>query len=301
MNNMENSLKNCKLCPRECGVNRYEKKGFCGESATVRIARADLHMWEEPPISGKNGSGTVFFSGCCLKCCFCQNYEISALGKGFEITEDELAEIFLMLQGRGAHNINLVNPTHFVPQICKALDLCEDKLNIPVCYNSGGYEKIETLEMLGQRVKIFLPDLKYYDSGISKKYSCAEDYFSYAVKAIKKMVEIAGKPRFDENGMLESGVIVRHLVLPNYRNDSIKLVEVLAENFATDEILLSVMSQYTPVFKAFDFKELSRKVSTFEYNKVMAAVEQTGFGGYFQQKSSADNDYIPHFYNKKYF
>ena len=300
-NNQYDALLNCKLCPRECGVNRYEQKGFCGEKATVRIARAELHMWEEPCISGKNGSGTVFFSGCCLKCCFCQNYEISAEGKGFELTENELADTFLRLQNMGAENINLVTPTHFVPQICKTLDLCGNKLKIPVCYNCGGYEKISTLEMLGNRVKIFLPDLKYFDSTISRKYSSAADYYEYAIKAIKKMVEIAGKPQFDNRGLLKSGVIVRHLVLPNCRKDSIKLIEILAENFDKDEILLSIMSQYTPVYNAANFKELCRKTSTFEYSEVCRAVEKSGFDGYFQQKSSASGEFIPEFFNKKYY
>lgn len=299
--NLTEYLEKCRLCPRECGVNRFEKKGFCGENASVRIARAELHMWEEPPISGKNGSGTVFFSGCCLKCCFCQNYEISAQGKGFELTENQLAETFLRLQNMGAENINLVNPTHFVPQICKSLDICGDRLNIPVCYNSGGYEKISTLEMLENRVKIFLPDLKYFNGELSEKYSGARDYYNYAIKAIEKMVEIAGKPVFDENGMLKSGVIVRHLVLPNCYKDSLKLIEILSETFSKDEILLSVMSQYTPVFNACKFKEINRKTSTFEYNKVMDAVEKSGFDGYFQQKTSASSDFIPEFFDKKYY
>lgn len=297
----ENVLKECKLCPRECGIDRFKQKGFCGETEKVRIARADLHYWEEPCISGESGSGTVFFSGCCLKCCFCQNYEISAEGKGFELTAEELADTFIMLRDKGAVNINLVNPTHFVPQIIDALDMAGDKLDIPVAYNCGGYEKLQTLHMLGDRVKIFLPDLKYFDSKISKKYSFAENYFEKAVNAIREMVNIAGKPVFDERGSLKSGVIVRHLVLPNNRRDSIKLMEILSDNFSTDEILISIMSQYTPVYKAFDFKELSRKTSTFEYNKVMEAVEKTGFEGYFQQKTSASEKFIPEFYDKKYY
>lgn len=298
---MSDILKSCALCPRECKVNRYERKGFCGEGATVRIARAELHQWEEPCISGKNGSGTVFFSGCCLKCCFCQNYEISAEGKGFELTEQELAETFLRLQDMGAHNINLVNPTHFVPQIITSLDICKDSLHIPVVYNTGGYDKPETLELLGDRVKIFLPDLKYSDTQLSADYSKASDYFEAAAKAIRKMVDIAGKPFLDENGLMQRGVIVRHLVLPTHRKDSIKLMEWLGENFAKDEIMVSLMSQFTPVYKAFDHKELCRKTATFEYNSVIDIVNKYGFNGFIQSRTSANADFIPKFYDEKYY
>lgn len=298
---MGDILERCTLCPRRCGVNRYEKAGFCGEKSAVRIARASLHHWEEPCISGSNGSGTVFFSGCVLKCCFCQNYEISAEGKGFAVTERELADIFIMLQDKGAHNINLVNPTHFVPQILKALELTDGELKIPVVYNSGGYENPETLELLRGRVGIFLPDLKYYDSGLSKKFSNAADYFEKTSAAIKKMLEIAGKPMYDKNGIMQRGVIVRHLVLPNCRRDSAKLIEWLSSVFEKDEILVSVMSQFTPVYKSFDFKELSRRTSTFEYNYVADLLEKSGFDGFCQRKSSADESYIPQFYGEKYF
>ena len=294
-------LQRCTICPRECGVNRFKGKGFCGETADVRIARAELHFWEEPCISGKNGSGTVFFSGCSLKCCFCQNYEISAQNKGFTVNAEQLADIFLMLQQKGANNINLVNPTHFAVQIAKALDLCRDSLKVPVVYNCGGYEKCETIESLADHVDIFLPDLKYYKGEISKKYSAAADYFDRACEAIKTMVRICGKPQFDENGMLKKGVIVRHLVLPNCRHDSIKLMDWLGENFDKDEILVSLMSQYTPVYKAVEFPEINRRTSTFEYKSVCDVVEKYGFEGYFQQRDSAKNDFIPDFYDELYF
>lgn len=294
-------MRHCTLCPRKCGVDRTRSKGFCGETDKVRIARADLYMWEEPCISGKNGSGAVFFSGCCLKCCFCQNYEISAQGKGFELTVDELADTFMMLAQKGACNINLVNPTHFVPQICKALDTLDDKLTLPVVYNCGGYESTQTLEMLDDRVKIFLPDLKYFDNELSIRYSSAKDYFPVAIKAIRKMVTIAGKPKFDKNGMMTSGVIVRHLVLPNHRHDSVRLIEQLSQAFDKDEIIISLMSQFVPVYKAFTHKELSRRTSTFEYNSVLKEVQSLGFDGYFQQRSSASENYIPVFFNKKYY
>lgn len=294
-------LENCTLCPRECGVNRYKSKGFCGEGSNARIARAELHFWEEPCISGKNGSGTVFFSGCSLKCCFCQNYEISAENKGFSLTEKQLADTFLMLQEKGAKNINLVNPTHFVVQIVNALDLCKDKLKIPVVYNCGGYEKTETLQQLKDYVDIFLPDLKYYDSAISKKYSSADNYFDVASKAVKTMVQICGKPVFDDNNMLKKGVVVRHLVLPNCRHDSIKLMDWLGENFKNDEILVSLMSQYTPVYKAKNFSEINRRTSTFEYNSVCEALNKYGFDGFCQQRNSADKDFIPEFFDRLYY
>lgn len=299
--NYSNLLRNCTLCPRKCSIDRFEKAGFCGADSKIKIARASLHMWEEPCISGINGSGTVFFSGCCLKCCFCQNYEISSEGKGFYITEEELADTFIMLQEKGAHNINLVSPTPYVPQIMQALDISGNKLTIPVVYNCGGYENIETLEMLKGKVDIFLPDLKYYESELSQKYSKASDYFEKTSAAIKKMVEISGKPVFDENGIMKSGVIVRHLVLPNCRHDSEKLIEWLGDNFRRDELMVSVMSQFIPVYKAFDFKELSRRTSTFEYNYVADLLAQSGFNGFYQQRSSASKGYIPEFYDYKYY
>ncbi len=294
-------MRRCELCPRKCGIDRTKGKGFCGETDKVRIARAEKHMWEEPCISGDNGSGTVFFSGCCLKCCFCQNYEISALGKGFELTIEELADTFLRLQGMSVHNINLVSPTHFVPQICEALDLLGDRLTVPVVYNCGGYERAQTLRMLEDKVQIFLPDLKYFDSSISRKYSAAADYFPAAIKAIREMVDIAGKPAFDEQGLMKSGVIVRHLVLPNHRHDSIKLMQELGKAFNSDELLVSIMSQFVPVYKALEHKELSRRTFTFEYQSVIDEVRRIGFDGYFQQRSSASEQYIPEFFDHKYY
>ncbi|MGN0623545.1 MAG: radical SAM protein [Oscillospiraceae bacterium] len=298
---MNKLLENCRLCPRECGVDRYKKSGFCGETAAVRIARAELHYWEEPCISGKNGSGTVFFSGCNLKCCFCQNYEISAENKGFELTERQLADTFLMLKDRGAENINLVSPTHFVPQIINALELCRSELDIPVVYNCGGYEKPETVRLLKGYVDIFLPDLKYFSSEISLEYSRAEDYFERCRETLKVMTEIAGKPVFDENGMMKRGVVVRHLILPSCRHDSIKLMNWLGESFKPDELLVSLMCQYTPVYKAREHHEIDRRVTTFEYRSVMKELEKYGFDGFVQEKSSAQEKFIPEFFDKKYY
>ncbi len=287
----------CYLCPRECGIDRSRAKGFCGEKNTVRIAAAQPHMWEEPCISGINGAGTVFFSGCVLKCVYCQNYEISQLAKGFEVSINRLAEIFLLLQQKGVHNIDLVNPTHFVPQIISALDIAGDSLKIPVVYNSGGYEKPQTLDMLKGRVSIFLPDVKYFDSELSKKYSRAADYFEKTIAAVEKMVSLVGKPVI-KDGIMQSGVIVRHLLLPNHRHDSIRVIEELKKRFAPDEIMVSLMRQYTPMFRAADFAELNRRVSTFEYSSVYEALEKAGFDGYVQQKDSADEQFLPKFHSE---
>ena len=297
---MNDILKECRLCPRECGINRYERKGFCGEGASVRIARAELHHWEEPPISGKGGAGTVFFSGCTLRCCYCQNYEISSLGKGFELTVSELYESFERLIKMGCENIELVSPTQFVPQIIEALEMFSGD-RPTVVYNTGGYEKTDTLKMLEGYVDLYLPDIKYYDGEISAEYSSAENYFEVTINALKEMFRQVGRPVFDNNGIMRKGVIIRHLVLPSHRKDSLRLIDELSKVFSPEDILISLMSQYTPVYKAFEHKELSRKTSTFEYESVLKAVEAAGFDGYFQEKSSADKDFIPEFFDKKYY
>lgn len=285
----------CTLCPRQCGADRYSGTGFCGEKAVIRVAKAYLHMWEEPCISGTCGSGTVFFSGCCLKCRFCQNYKISCDGYGKEITLTRLSEIFLELQEKGAHNINLVSPTQFVPQIVEALELCGKKLNIPIVYNTGGYECIETLRMLEGYVDIYLPDFKYYDNELAKRYSSAENYFETVTEALKEMHRQVGKYRLDKSGIMQKGMIIRHLVLPTHRHDSVKVLEWIAENLPKDEILISLMSQYTPFYKSNEFKELSRKISTFEYNYVLDKADELGFCGFMQEKSSAKEEYTPDF------
>lgn len=292
---MNYNPKSCALCPRSCKADRTKTTGFCGGKDKLKAARAALHFWEEPCISGDKGSGTVFFSGCVLKCCFCQNYPLSAENFGKEITVERLSEIFLELQEKGAHNINLVNPTHFVPWILNALDLIKAELKIPVVYNSGGYETIETIKALRGYVDIFLPDFKYIDSESAKKYSLAPDYMDFALPAIKKMAEISGKPQFDSDGIMKKGTIVRHLVLPSHRSESIKLLGILRESFPQDEIMLSLMSQYTPCYKSFDFSEISRRISTFEYNQVLKKAEELGFKGFMQERSSAKEEYTPPF------
>ncbi len=297
MNNMD-ILRHCTLCPRRCGIDRTSFLGFCKESDRVRIARADFHLWEEPPICYGNGSGAIFFSGCTLKCCFCQNHEISQEGVGYEVSISELAETMLRLQSEGACNINLVSATQFVPQVIEAIELIKSELCVPIVYNCGGYESIETIKMLQGYVDIYLPDLKYFSSELSQKYSNAKDYFEVATKAIDEMVRQVGKPEFDGDRLI-SGVMIRHLVLPSHRGDSIEILEYLGNKYASDEILLSIMSQYTPVWKSNLFPEINRRLTTFEYEKVLDTAQKYGFRWYIQQRSSATKDFIPKFYGEK--
>lgn len=292
---MNISLNNCSLCPRRCGADRISAQGFCGGGALPKVAKAYLHMWEEPCISGTQGSGTVFFSGCSLKCCFCQNYKISAENFGKEISVEQLADIFLDLQKQGAHNINLVSAAHYVPFVIEALDICGDRLEIPVAYNSGGYENIETLEMLRGYVSIFMPDLKYYSSELSEKYSSAADYFEVASKAIGKMIDMVGAPVIDENGIMKSGVIIRHMVLPSHRRDSEAVLDRIAEMYPKGSCLVSLMSQYTPFYKSSEHKEINRRLSTYEYEKTADVLRKHGFDGFMQERSSAKEEYTPDF------
>ncbi|MGN0605285.1 MAG: radical SAM protein [Oscillospiraceae bacterium] len=292
---MEYDITNCRLCPRKCGTDRTVRKGICGADSRIMAARAALHHWEEPCISGTNGSGTVFFSGCTLKCCFCQNYNISTENHGMEISTERLGEIFLELQDKKAHNINLVNPTHYVPWIIKAIDMIRPKLQIPIVYNSGGYETIETLEMLEGYVDIFLPDLKYYSAERSARYSKAENYFEYASQAILKMADMAGEIVIDENGIMQKGLIIRHLVMPTGRHDSMKLMDWINENIPHDSFMISLMSQYTPIENCINYPEINRRTATMEYNSVVNHVEKYDFNGFIQERSSAAKEYTPPF------
>ncbi len=285
----------CTLCPRECKVDRTAKTGFCGQGDKIKIAKTMLHMWEEPCISGNNGSGAIFFSGCTLKCCFCQNFEISQGGKGKYFTAKQLADEMLKLQDMGANNINLVSPTPFVPSIIEAIDLARPKLTIPVVYNCGGYESLKTIEMLNGYVDIYLPDLKYFSNEYSQKYSKCNNYFENAIKAIKAMQKQVGKPVYNANGIMQKGVIVRHLVLPTLRQDSKAVIDALAKEFTPDEIVLSLMSQYIPTNRACDYKEINRKISTFEYNYVLDIANSYGFEGFSQQREASSKAYIPDF------
>ena len=293
---MLNLLKKCNLCPRRCGVDRSKQLGLCGAGDKVRIALVSLHQWEEPCLIGENGAGTIFFSHCNLKCCFCQNYEISHLGRGVEVEINRLAEIFIEQQERGAANIELVTPTHYVPQIIEALNIAKSNgLQLPIVYNSNGYEKVETLELMRGYVDIFLPDLKYFDDDIAIKYSNAPNYFDIASRAITKMVELVGNVQFDSNAQLQSGVIVRHLILPNHRHDSIKIVDWLYKNFG-DSIYISLMNQYTPMFQASKYKKVNRRLTTFEYNSVVNHAVDIGVKNcYIQTGKTATKDFVPDF------
>lgn len=291
---MNYDFTSCTLCPRKCGADRVNGVGFCGVGDKLRVAKAYLHMWEEPCLSGTNGSGTVFFSGCNLRCRFCQNYKISAESFGAEINAERLGEIFSELQDKGAHNINLVTPTHYVPQIISALDIAKPRLNIPVVYNCGGYESVETLKMLEGYIDIYLPDFKYGDNDIAKKYSAAPDYFQVCTAAIEEMLRQTGAPSFDGD-LLQSGVIIRHLTLPTHRFDSVRVLEEIKRRYGTENVLLSLMSQYTPFYKSSEFKELNRRISTFEYNFVADKASELGFNGFMQERSSAKEEYTPDF------
>ena len=288
----------CQMCPRRCGADRANGAlGYCGVSATVRIARAALHMWEEPVISGTRGSGTIFFAGCNLRCVFCQNYEVSHGGKGREITTRELGERMLALQQQGAHNINLVTPTHYTAEIIETLRRIRSKLYIPVIYNCGGYESVETIDALRGLVDVYMPDLKYFSPQISRDYSGAEDYFKVARAAIVRMVEQVGAPQLSDKGMMMRGVLVRHLVRPGCRKDSIALLGALAEAVPTESVLLSLMSQYTPEFVPEDcpYDNLKRRITSLEYESVVNEMQRLGFEGFIQSRTSATPDYTPNF------
>lgn len=290
----------CELCPRMCGVDRVERRGFCGMGDRLSAAKAMLHFWEEPCVSGERGSGAVFFSGCVMKCVFCQNYGVSTGNVGREITEERLAEIFLELQNKGAQNINLVNPTHFVPQIIRSINLAKSRgLSLPIVYNSGGYERVETLRLLEGTVDVYLPDVKYFGEELAVKLSGAPRYFEIAVTAVAEMFRQTGKPLFGENGggTITRGVIVRHLVLPGCHRDSVEVIKRLGEHFGGD-ILFSLMSQYTPFGKVKtdpQFAKLNRRITTFEYQKALDAVYKAGLEGFMQEKSSAKEEYTPVF------
>lgn len=295
------SYTDCHLCPRECHVDRTKHTGFCQCDSHVRIARAALHMWEEPCISGTRGSGTVFFSGCTLRCCFCQNSRISQEHFGVSITPRQLADVFLNLQAQGAHNINLVTPTQYLPDILSALELAKPDLSIPIVYNCGGYEKPETVEALKEFVDIWLPDLKYMDTALSARYSSAPNYFENASQAIQKMIEATGAPVFqtelpEKTRLMKRGVIIRHLVLPGSRKDSIQLLHWIKNTLPEGKYLISLMSQYTPYHKDTLHPELNRRITSYEYQSVVDAALQLGLEqGFMQQRSSAKEEYTPPF------
>lgn len=296
----------CTLCPRSCGGDRTTGTGFCGCGSRLTAARAALHHWEEPCVSGPEqgpgGSGTVFFSGCTLRCCFCQNWELSSENFGKELTTDELGRIFLTLQSKGACNINLVTPTQYLPHIMAALDLVRHKLSIPIVYNCGGYETVQTVKALKDYVDIWLPDFKYYDNRIALKYSRAGDYFEQASSAILQMIEQTGAPVWQEDlspqesRLLKKGVIIRHMVLPGHKDDSIALLHWIKDNLPQEQYLISLLSQYTPFHHSSEYPGLNRRITTYEYNRVIDTAIELGLTlGFMQQKSSAKEEYTPPF------
>lgn len=294
---MMNLLASCKLCPRNCGVNRLNGElGFCRSGAEVRVARVSLHHWEEPCLSGKNGSGTVFFSECNLKCVFCQNHSISHEGLGKEISIERLADIFLEQQERGAHNINLVTPTHFVPQIIEAIKAArKNGLKLPIVYNSNGYENIEAIKALSGHIDVYLPDLKYYDDKYAVKYSHAANYFNAATKAIEEMYRQVGKPKFDEEGIMKKGVIIRHLMLPGLLFDSKKIMDYIFETFG-DKIYISIMNQYTPVNNVNKYPEINKPLNPKHYDSLIDYCLSLGIkNAFIQEEGTVSESFIPDF------
>ena len=290
-------LQDCSLCPRQCHVNRISgKKGYCGMGSSIRAARAALHMWEEPCISGEKGSGAVFFSGCGLRCCFCQNRDIAIGDRGKEVSVERLADIFLELEQKGAANLNLVTGAHYVPQIIHALELARKKgCKLPVVYNSSGYEKVETLKLLEGYVDVYLPDMKYMDAKLAADFSYAPDYPEVAENAIREMVRQTGACVFGEEGYIRKGTIVRHLILPGHTKNSIAVLQYLHETYG-DNIMISMMNQFTPVWKQEKFPELNRKVTKREYEKVLNIALELGIeNGYFQEGETAKESFIPAF------
>ncbi len=283
----------CNMCPRKCGIDREKNAGFCGMTDKIKIARAELHFWEEPCISGTRGSGTVFFSGCPLKCVYCQNSEISSGGFGKEITVQRLSCIFRELEEKGAHNINLVTPTHYSGQILEALKIYRP--HIPIVYNCSGYESIETLKKFENIVDIYLTDIKYFDSDASEKYSKAKNYFEVTSGAVKEMISQQPENIFDENGIMQKGVIIRHLVLPLNLTQTRKILGWIKENLP-DNVIISLMSQYIPMGKACEYKEINRRLTTREYEKALDMFDEFGFeNGFMQELSSSKEDFIPPF------
>lgn len=281
----------CSICPRKCNVNRKTDLGYCRSSEEFKVARAALHYWEEPCISGKNGSGTVFFSGCNLKCVYCQNYEISRDNKGVRISEERLVEIFENLISQGAENINLVNPTHYAPMLARVLK--NWKCPVPVVYNSSGYELADTLRLLEGLVDIYLPDYKYTRADKALRYSSAEDYPQTALKALSEMYRQTGKAVF-ENGMMKRGMIIRHLILPQNTNSALEVIDSCIENFP--DAYMSLMAQYVPCTQLGSYKEINRKITEREYHKVVDYALDKGLENIFiQELSSADEGYIPPF------
>ena len=288
----------CELCPHRCGADRETRLGRCNSHADITIARAALHMWEEPPISGDRGSGTIFFSGCPLSCVYCQNMEISRGKVGKTVSVERLSEIMLELEGKGAHNINLVTPTHYVSHIIPAVDKARGQgLSLPIVYNTSGYERVETIDSLSSTVDIYLTDFRYITPELAEKYSGDRDYPEVALKATERMVKTVGSPIFDDDGIMKKGVIVRQLVLPGYTEEAMKITDLLYSNFG-DDIYFSLMNQYTPTdsLDREKYPELARAVTQDEYDAVVDhAVDAGVTQGFIQDGETAKESFIPAF------
>lgn len=289
----------CTLCPRRCGANRSVRLGFCGAGENIRIARAMPHFWEEPCISGSRGSGAIFFSGCTLGCIYCQNRAISHGRFGKDISAELFAEICFELKEKGVHNLNLVTPDGYIALIAPLLREIKPKLGLPIVVNCGGYLSSVQLALLKGVADVYLPDFKYADADLAQKLSGAGDYPAVAEDAISEMVRQVGKPVLNGDGLLQKGVLVRHLVLPGYRKNSLEVIERLRKHFAPNELLVSLMAQYTPPDGASELsgfgKSLTRRLTAFEYTSVAGALSESGFDGYLQERESAKSGYTPHF------
>ena len=290
-------LSSCTICPHNCKVNRNNGQiGRCRSGNKVKIALASVHNYEEPCISGKNGSGTIFFSNCNLSCIYCQNYKISQLGKGYELSVEELANIMLEQQEKGVNNINLVTPTMYAYQIIEAIKIArKNGLNIPIVYNTNGYENVKTIQDLNGYIDIYLPDLKYYSNELSKKYSKVDNYFKYTTEAIKEMYRQVGCPVFDENGIIQKGLIIRHLVLPNHFQNSKHVLKWIKENMPEDTYV-SVMAQYFPTYKAKEDDLINRKLTKKEYKEIEEFLYTLDLrNGYMQELGEHEEEYVPDF------
>ena len=291
---MNKELECCTICPHNCKINRTKNPGRCKSTDKIKIALYSIHNFEEPCISGENGSGTIFFSNCNMNCVFCQNYEISQLGRGKEITIEELANVMIKQQERNVQNINLVTPTSYALHIVEAIKIARKKgLKIPIVYNTNGYESVETLKLLEGYVDIYLPDLKYYYDDLAKKYSKVDNYFQIATKAIQEMYRQVGAPVLDENGVMKKGLMIRHLILPNEVQNSKKVLKWIKGNIDSN-VYVSIMAQYFPTYKAKEIPEIARKITKEEYEKVENYLYELDLeNGYIQELGEHEEEYVP--------
>lgn len=291
---MNKELECCTICPHNCKINRTKNPGRCKSTDKIKIALYSIHNFEEPCISGKKGSGTIFFSNCNMNCVFCQNYEISQLGRGKEITIEELANVMIKQQERNVQNINLVTPTSYALHIVEAIKIARKKgLKIPIVYNTNGYESVETLKLLEGYVDIYLPDLKYYYDDLAKKYSKVDNYFEIATKTIQEMYRQVGAPVLDENGVMKKGLMIRHLILPNEVQNSKKVLKWIKENIDSN-VYVSIMAQYFPTYKAKEIPEIARKITKEEYEKIENYLYELDLeNGYIQELGEHEEEYVP--------